>query len=448
MKETYRLAKLVCGIDVSVLTEERFADIRYKFLDWYGCAVGAAESSTAKKLCKAFRTEAGQGRCSVFCSDATYPVLTAAFLNGAESHILECDDVHKTAITHPGIIAITAALTVAETYKKSFGEFALGVVAGYEVMIRLGNALNPSHYDYWHTTGTCGTFAAAAVAGKMLDFTPDRMEQAFGIAATMASGLVCEFGTDAKLVTVGNAIRNGIQAAQLAAQGINSCTDVIERAGGYGEAVSARPDLQALTVSARPMIDTACYKIYASCGHTHSALDALFSLLQESPFCARDVEQITVSTYTKAAELTGAFKAQSASEAKFSLPFCIAAGVIYGSVSVHQFEPEVLQDKELSTFAEKISVQADPNLDAEYPVKRPEHIKIALRDGRVLQKTVQLPLGKPEYSFIENKFLSLAEMTVSRGQALDMMWRILSAQADTQMQDIIKHLRGTLYYGK
>lgn len=449
MKDTQRLAEIVCGLGPELLTGERMTDIHYKLLDWLGCAVGAANSPAAAMLSDTFQAEANMGSSTVFFSDKTYPLHTAAFLNGAESHILECDDVHKVSISHPGIIAVVAALIAAEDRKASFTDFALGVMAGYEVMIRLGSALNPSHYKRWHTTGTCGAFAAAAAAGRVFRFTPGQMEQAFGMAATMASGLVCEFGTDAKLVTIGNAIRSGLLAAKLTEKGLTSAPGVIEREDGYGNAVSEAPDYRYIQEkSDTPAIDTAGYKLYASCGHTHSALDALFALRAEHPFTPEDIERITVCAYTTAAKLTGTFKAETPAAAKFSLPYCIAAAVLYGQVSVHQFSEDAVSDPALREFAGRISVEAYPAFDAEYPKKRPEKVSVLLKDGTVLEKTVFLPQGKPSHRFIADKFLSLARMSVSEEQAERVMQIVLEAAPGVTMDQITKKLKGALYYGK
>ena len=448
MNESAQLAAAVCGMSGDLLTPQRLTDIRCKLLDWLGCAIGAAGEPASHRLRRTVAPEAGHGESTVFCSPASYPLLSAAFLNGAESHILECDDVHKTAIAHPGVIAVPSSLAVAELCGSSFGELALGIAAGYEVMIRLGSALGPSHYDHWHTTGTCGTFAAAAAAGRLLGFRPEEMERALGLAATMAAGLVCSFKTDAKLVTVGNAVRCGIQAALLAREGLSAPAAALERPGGYGEAVSRGLDLSALTAHAPPMIDTACYKLYASCGHTHSALDALFALLREHPFQAGDVERIRVSVYSKAAELVGRFQAGSAVEARFSLPYCIAAGILYGAVSVREFQPEALSSARLADLAQRVTVQADTALDAGYPQKRPETVRIALRDGRILEKTVLLPLGRPPYPEIEEKFLSLAGRTISREDALYIRGRVMSARPEEPVRDLINDMKGRIYHGE
>jgi len=448
MHETNWLAHYICDMDDSILTEERMQDIRYKLLDWFGCSVGAAQSKTAEKFLKSFSFEKGLGESTVFCCKENFPLLAASFINGAESHILECDDVHKSAIAHPGIIAVLSSLMVCEVFNKSFKNFALGTTAGYEVIIRLGNALNPSHYDYWHTTGTCGTFAAAAATGKILGISATEMEQAFGIAATMASGLTCVFGTDSKLVTVGNAIRNGIQAVLMSHQGISSCHGVLEKPFGYAEATSANPNLSAITIEeAVPMIDTACYKLYASCGHTHSALDATFDLMSNYSITEKNVESVEIRTYSKAAELVGSFKNNSPSAAKFSLPYCIAAAIIDRSVSVSQFAENRLSDSHIKDLASKVTVFAEPQYDKFYPVKRIESVTIILKDGQKLEKTVILPLGHPAYSFIEEKFTALATLTVSNKTAKEMKDIILNVQNDTLMKNICKQLKGLISNG-
>ena len=449
MNETKALARIVYGLDDGALTPERTKDIRYKLLDWLGCAAGSVSRPAAAGLLRSVKEEENRGSGTVLGAAGTYPLLTAAFLNGAISHILECDDVHKSAITHPGVVAITSALVAVEYTGGTFRDFALAVIAGYEVMIRLGNALNPSHYDYWHTTGTCGAFAAAAAAGKVFGLDPGELENAFGFAATMASGLTCVFGTDAKLINVGNAVRNGIQAALLSRAGLGSCPDVLERDHGYAFAVSARPDLGAVT-EARDgwMIDTAYYKLYASCAHTHSALDAFFLLQKARGFSPESIREIRVRAYSKAAELIGSLKTDSAAQAKFSLPYCLAAAAVRGMVSVRQFEPEALNDPEIRDLARRITVQAESGYDLEYPRKRIETVTVYLKDGQVLEKTVELPEGRPGTDFLEKKFRLLSTLTMD-GEASDRLRdQVLALAPDCSLREQIKRWKECMQYVK
>src|SRR5213075_1074442 len=106
----------------------------------------------------------------------------AALANGVASHILELDDIHKGSTIHGAAPIIPAALAVAEREHTSGEDFLLAVTLGYEAALRVGEAVNPSHYRFWHPTGTAATFGAAAAAGSIVGLDPRQMLDALGSA--------------------------------------------------------------------------------------------------------------------------------------------------------------------------------------------------------------------------------------------------------------------------
>ncbi len=421
-------------------------DIRYKTLDWLGCVIGALDKKSSAGVLEMVREAGGNPQCSAFGLPEKSSMYLAAFSNGILGHTLEYDDVNKIAITHPGAAVLPAALAAAEACGADFERYALGVAAGYEVMIRLGAALNPSHYDFWHTTGTCGAFAAAAAAGKVMGLDAEQLARALGIAGTMASGLVCVFGTDAKLVNVGNAVENGVKAAVLAQKGYTVPDDVFEREGGYALAVSQERNFDKICPrnGDELMILDSYYKIHASCGHTHSALDALQKILKEHEFTAGQVESISVKAYRKAVELTGHFCCDTELRAKFSMPYCIAAMVVYGETGLTQFTEQVRNDPRIHCLKDRIAVEEDRSYTAQYPGLRMERLRVRLKDGRQWEEEVELPQGKPSKEYIRKKFLSLAGLTIDSGRAARIMERVLALEMNTPMHSLGDEIRGEL----
>src|SRR6185295_16403667 len=147
----------------------------------------------------------------------------AALANGVASHILELDDVHKGSTLHAAAPIIPAALAVAEREHASGRAFLLAVALGYEAALRVGEAVNPSHYRFWHPTGTAATFGAAVAAGSLLGLPSAKMLDALGSAGTQAAGL-WEFNADgamSKHLHPGKAAFNGVLAADLARLGFS-----------------------------------------------------------------------------------------------------------------------------------------------------------------------------------------------------------------------------------
>src|SRR5580700_4238753 len=173
----------------------------------------------------------------------------AALANGVASHILEFDDVHKGSTLHAAAPVIPAALAVAEREHADGRAFMLAVALGYEAALRIGEAVNPSHYRYWHPTGTAATFGAAVAAGSLMKLSPPQMVDALGSAGTQAAGL-WEFNADgamSKHLHPGKAAFNGILAADLARIGFTGASRVLEGERGFFRAMSASHDATRIT---------------------------------------------------------------------------------------------------------------------------------------------------------------------------------------------------------
>lgn len=450
-KYTAELCGWVCQLSAEMLGERTLQEVRLRTLDWLGCVIGAKDASSALVMKNLADELGGAEVCTLLGSPQQTSVLNAVFSNAAMGHILECDDVNKASISHPGAAVIPAALAVAELLDADFEQYALGVTAGYEVVVRLGTALNPSLYDYWHTTSTCGVFAAAAAAGKIMGLSAACLERSMSLAGMMASGLVFGFGTDAKLVNVGHAAAAGVLAAMLADRGFSAPAAVLEAPNGYGAAVSDSRDFRILLPQPGDpfMISESYYKIHASCGHTHTALDAFLSLRQEYGFHADDIAHITVYAYQKAVDLVGQFRSDTEAHAKFSLPYCLAAAAVLGDVSLGSFREEVRSHPSISKLAEKIRVLEDAAFTLVYPEKRPERVCIVLKDGREISRTVELPNGKsPGLSFLKGKFIRLCTQTVSPANAESICQAVLAAVPETKIKNLTEQIRKELCFGK
>ena len=430
MNRTRALCEFLSSMSAERIGKESMLDIRYKLLDWLGCCVAAKDRPCALAAAAILRAQGGTAMSTAIGLEQKTSSHEAAFYNGMISHALEYDDTNKIAITHPGAPVIAAELAAAEAYGATLETLSCGIAAGYEAMIRLGAAINPDHYEYWHTTGTCGTMAAAAAVSRIIGLDAEKTETAIGIACTMASGLVCVFGTDAKLVTVGNAARNGLVAAELAAAGYSAPQDAFASEKGYARAARGKEDLSFMVPKEgdRLLLEDAYYKMHASCGHTHSALDALQALMAEETITPDAVSRIEVLVYKTAVKLCAAYQTETETKAKFSLPFCIACMLYDGQVTLSQFDAAHLESEALREYAARIEVKEDPAFTADYPVLRKEKVILHMADGRTLEKQIDLPLGRPETVFIENKYLALTGMTVS-------------PEVSGKIRDILMHMK-------
>ena len=216
-------------------------------IDWLGSVLAGAATEAGGMLVEHAR-QRPEAAASVLGTGLRRSPEVAAFVNGGLSHIVEMDDLHRASVLHPGAVVIPAALAAAEIADASGGEFLAAVVAGYEVAIRIGEAVGKRHYRYFHNTATCGVFGAAAAAGWLLGLDADQMVWAFGNAGTQACGL-WEFNADgamSKHLHAGRAAAAGLVAAELGGRGFNMARDGFSKGGE----ASSQPRLQTPSRSA------------------------------------------------------------------------------------------------------------------------------------------------------------------------------------------------------
>ncbi|EGO65686.1 MmgE/PrpD family protein [Acetonema longum] len=404
-----RTASFITDLTYDALSADLQKDAKYRLLDWLGSALAGVGYRPSLIAAEFFQSAGGLPQATVLKGQAKVPVAAAAFANGIIGHVAEFDDGHRRAIAHPGSVTVPVALALAENYKRSGKEVLTAVVAGYEVVIRLGMCVNPSHYKIWHTTGTCGAIGAAATAAYLLRLDRQQTLMALGIAGTMGAGLQETFGTHAKALNAGHACQSGIQAALLAERGFTGPEEVIMGNKGFIKATTQEYSAKPLEeIGLTPLLsNTAFYKVYASCGHTNSPLDALFKLMGKQNIPLAAIRHIAVTTYKIAVDLTAGLKNENEEAAKFSLPYCLAVALIYKKVTLKEFTPDRLHDAEILTLARKITVMEDTVATAQFP-KRRATIRIELDSGRVMEETVDDANDEPQYEALEDKFFSLA----------------------------------------
>ncbi len=387
------------------------------FLDWLGSAAAGGQLAPSQKVLVVIRTLGGSPQATLLATGERTSCLNAALGNGLASHIVELDDVHRAAIIHAGAGVIPAALAVAEMTGAGGRQLLEAIVAGYEVAIRVGEAVTPSHYYFWHTTGTCGTFGAAAAAGKLLGLSREQMVWALGTAGTQAAGL-WEFladGAMSKHLHPGKAAQSGVLAALLAKEGFTGASCILEGERGFCRATASSYDLDKITGGlGRPpyKVEENSFKIHASCRHTHPAVDVVLELAARNKIKASDVAGLTIRTYGTALNITANHQPDTVYAAKFSLPFCVALALKKGRCGLEDFTPEALADPEIRQLMSMMSLVQDDALDSAHPTRWPAAVEITNHNGRVYHGRTDFPRGDPENPVttedLKEKFYALA----------------------------------------
>lgn len=329
--------------------------------------------------------------------DHRWDALNAAYVMGTAAHGLELDDGYTGGSVHPGAPVVPALLAALQMRPARSHHLLFAMAVGYEFVARLASGIHPqSRRRGFHNTALVGPLAAAAAVGTLFGFDAQTIESAIGLAASSAGGLFAFLngGGDVKRLHPGHAAREGLLATLLAERGLRGPDGVIEGPDGFVQAFgdTAVSSLLVATEPARPAAITRCYmKPWACCRHIHPAIDAVLSMRAEG-LVASDVATIDVSTYAIAAS-HGQVGWVDTLSAQMSYPFAVSLALVRGHADLADFTGDAGEDPQVTDLCGQITVGVDDAFDARYPRTREARVRVTLRDGRVLERTVDDGLG-------------------------------------------------------
>jgi 2-methylcitrate dehydratase PrpD len=409
-----KIADYAVKEQTSKLPKEAIHHAKRAVLDWYASLLPGSRVAPATLLEQALADELDHGRARL-ASGRRATVRGAALINGAASHSVEFDDIWRDAVYHPASPVISATLAAAQSQGVNGEQFLRGVIVGYEVSTRIGDAIMPSHYKYWHTTGTVGTLGAAAGVATILRCNREQFMHAIGNAGTFAAGLQQAFRSEAmsKPLHGGHAAEAGALAALGAAKGVTGVADILEGEVGLGAAMSVKPDWARATrgLGTDYHITRVTFKNHGCCGHTFAALDAVLELKRKHGFAHQDVRKMRIATYKGGLDIVDNMSPEGDYQAKFSLQYTAAHALIYGSVRLNAFGPERLGSPDVRALMHKVECIADPELSKAFPGQRAARVEIELADGRKVMHFQPNRKGDPEIPLsdeeLNDKFMEL-----------------------------------------
>src|SRR5262245_8905933 len=322
-------------------------------IDWYASLLPGSRVPPASLLEQALADELDHGRARL-ASGRRGTIRAAAVINGAASHAVEFDDIWRNAVYHPASPVISATLAAAQSVGPNGEQFLRGVIVGYEISTRIGEAIMPSHYKYWHTTGTVGTLGAAAGVATILRCNRAQFMHALGNAGTFAAGLQQAFRSEAmgKPLHGGHAAEAGALAALGAAKGVTGVPDILEGEVGLGAAMSVKPDWSKATagLGTEYNITRVTFKNHGCCGHTFAALDAVIELRNKHKLAPKDIARVRVATYQGGLDIIDNASPEGGYQAKFSMQYTAAHALVYGSVRLDAFGEDRMGNPEVQAL--------------------------------------------------------------------------------------------------
>ena len=426
---TARLGHFAAALTFEDIPREVVAHAKLCLLDTLGCGLFGSTLPWVKIVRDTIAAIDDGRTAGIWASGRTASVPNAALVNGTAIHAFELDDLHPRSIVHPGSVVVSAALAMAaHTGNASGRDLLTAIVAGYEVSARVGMSLGAAHLSQgWHPTGTHGTLGAAAAAGSILGLTPEQMVHAIGTAGSQSSGLMsAQFSSMVKRLNAGHAAQSGVVAALLAERGFLGIPDLLENEyGGYLATFSptSSPELITAGLGETWEVSRVGFKPYSTNGSCHPAIDALLDMRAEAHLTVQDVERVVIHCSTATFKHVGwRYEPVSVTSAQMNLPYIVAVVLTDGDAFIDQFSTERIIDPELIEFSRRVSVIADPAIDAGGDAMRhATRIQVILRNGESIQDerthargSAASPLGAED---VARKFFKLATKAVTREQA-------------------------------
>ena len=401
MDVTAKLAGFVTDLNYEAIPRKAVDAAKIAVRDCLGVALAGSREEDARIAAEIARQEGAREETSVIGQGFKTSALNGALANGTAAHALDFDHSF-TMMGQPTAPIVPATFALGETLGASGRRMIEAYVAGFEVTAKLVHSLRDSGHDGWHAPSTLGSFGASAACGKLLGLDAAQMQMALGITASMASGIVANFGTMTKPLHVGLGARNGVLAAKLARGGYTANAKAIE--GGFGfyqvlhqDAPINEPAIEELGRSYALVTDGLRIKPYPCGGLTHQVIDSVLEFRAQHGLTAEMIERIDVDVVKHTFDRIVFRVPQTGIQGKFCMPYLVARAIIDGKIGLHIFTDSAVRDQNVLKLAERVQMNLDPNLKKTDAAGRPCRVTIRLKNGQTFVREAQHAKGGPEH---------------------------------------------------
>jgi 2-methylcitrate dehydratase PrpD len=418
MELSEKIARYVAELEYERLPVEALAVAKTAFIDCIGVTLAGSREKSATICGQIARQESAVGESSIFGQGFKSSATQAAFVNGTAAHALDFD--HSLYLGQPTSAVIPAIMAMAEALGARGQDLLAAYVAGFEVTAKIARSIPEKGRGKWHSAGTLGTFGATVSCAKLLRLDADQLRMALGIAAAMASGVVCNYGTMSKPLDTGLAARNGITAAKLAQAGFTASPQGLEsETGFYGAYLSLPPDLSPFAELDRcnDLLRGIKIKPYPCGGLAHNAIDAVLDMRSQHRIASEMVESIDVAVAEHAYRRLVFRVPQTGLQGKFCMPYVLARAMIDGKVSLDAFTDTAVRERHILQFADRVGMRLDANLIESSTGARPCRVTIRLQGGQIFSRYVEHAKGGAEHPLTEQelreKFVDCARRAIN-----------------------------------
>ena len=382
---TAQIAAFVSGAAFEALPPAVVERARMSFLDTLGIALAGAAEPGGVIITRYAVEGGGPPQASIVGTARKVSPRSAAAANGTLAHIVGFSDFSVPNVMHPSVAVLPAVWALGEARSASGAQALLAHVVGVEVACKIARILTPAFTERgFHPCAVVGTFGAAAAAAKLAGLDTAQTANALGIAAVRAAGLKVSLGTMSKAYAVGHAAEGGVVAAELAALGFTGSDEALEGRDGFFETFGAGVSAAGLGSALgapyefdRPGITI---KPYPACTRSHPAIDAALEIVRRDRPPATDIVSVECLVAPRVMQVVNVANPRNAMEAKFSLPFCLAAALTDGEVIIETFSDERLCAPAIQALMRKVEPRNDPALDKCGPFAA--KVVVRMKDGK------------------------------------------------------------------
>ena len=447
MSET--LAKFVVALSFEDLSESVIKAVKKCILDTVGCAILGSTVDEGQRVRSAVADFDHSRDATIWGTSQMSSVPFAALVNGTAAHSRELDDA--CAFLHPGAVIIPAVFAVAEKNRSSGKAVITSIVAGYEIMIRLSEAMGSrSQYDRgWHPTGTCGAFGSAAAVAKLLDLGSRETTSALGLAGSYCGGTTAFLldGAMSKKLHPGKAAEMGIVAGFLANKGFTGPKHIIDSDWGglFSTYMSGIADKTRLTdeLGDRFRITQTHFKLYACCLGVQSTVNSILELRRKHDLHIQEIDEVVIRGSKATRQIEDRISdIRTTLDAQMSVRYGIAVALLNGDASIREYSEQMIANPKVMELVSKMRVVVDPSFDD----NDQPGVEIKTQSGEKIIDKPLIPKGHPANPASDKelvkKFRDLASFALTAPQIEEIVKYIQTVESFSELSKIHHLLAG------
>lgn len=355
---------------------------------------------------------AAPGNAPILFASAPVDPVSAAFMNTVYAGSLDADDVHVGAMLHPGCIVFSAALAIGQAHHLPGRRVLAAVAAGYEAMIRIALAIQPSHFKRgFQSTSTCGVFGAAVAASALLSGGADRatrIAEAIGMGASFCGGLTQFYhsGSTVKRIHAAQAASSGVRAAMLVDSGFSGPIDILEGQDGFARAYADAADFDRIRdgLGRDFRLLEVAIKPHACSARVQSAIEAASTVCREHGIATDRVRRVQLGIPKVIQGRLTSNRPGDLQAAQMSAPFSVALALHQqagpaAALNVDDFEAGIANESVMALTA-RVECIVDPEVERTSTSESVSaRVTVMLDDGNEYSTFVLAPKGSASRPF-------------------------------------------------